>query len=76
MTYQHQLNIVRSVIRRLGGAWQNGSNAEGQNALSSACTDKLRVLGENLLDLMYRVYENGCIRRVCYLFLILYEAVQ
>jgi len=36
-----------------------------QRMLSEACTDKLRVLGESLLDLLlYLVYEIGPVPRV------------
>lgn len=55
ITYQNQLNSIRSVMRRLR-AYKDTS--EPQNSLSSACTDKLRVLGENLLDLLLHLAYN------------------
>lgn len=60
--YQHQLNSVRSVMRRLGA---QKSTTNPQNCLASACTDKLRVLGENLLDLMlYLAYDVTTLPKV------------
>ncbi|XP_046689173.1 baculoviral IAP repeat-containing protein 6-like, partial [Homalodisca vitripennis] len=57
VTYQHQLNSVRSVMRRLGA---HKETTDPKNNLSLACTDKLRVLGENLLDLLlYLAYDVG-----------------
>ncbi|XP_075222220.1 BIR repeat containing ubiquitin-conjugating enzyme isoform X2 [Lycorma delicatula] len=59
VTYQHQLNVVRSVMRRLGAKMQPVSSDLQQN-LVAACTDKLRVLGESLTDLLlYIVYGVG-----------------
>ncbi|XP_046485616.1 baculoviral IAP repeat-containing protein 6 isoform X2 [Neodiprion pinetum] len=58
MTFQHQLNIVRGVWRRLE-SWR-GSQDTPVLSLGSAPTDKLKVLGETLLDiLLYTVYEIG-----------------
>ncbi|XP_015440195.1 PREDICTED: baculoviral IAP repeat-containing protein 6 [Dufourea novaeangliae] len=56
--FQHQLNVVRSVWRRLE-SWKGSQNVPSV-LLANAPTDKLRVLGENLLDiLLYTVYEVG-----------------
>ena len=56
--FQHQLNIVRGVWRRLE-SWR-GSQTVPSASLASASSDKLRVLGETLLDiLLYTVYEIG-----------------
>lgn len=56
--FQHQLNVVRGVWRRLE-SWR-GSQQTSVPSLASAPTDKLRVLGETLLDiLLYTVYEIG-----------------
>ncbi|XP_043273976.1 baculoviral IAP repeat-containing protein 6 isoform X1 [Venturia canescens] len=56
--FQHQLNIVRGVWRRLE-SWR-GSQMAPSVSLTSASSDKLRVLGETLLDiLLYTVYEIG-----------------
>lgn len=56
--FQHQLNIVRGVWRRLE-SWR-GSQVAPSVSLTSASSDKLRVLGETLLDiLLYTVYEIG-----------------
>ncbi|XP_054283105.1 baculoviral IAP repeat-containing protein 6 [Macrosteles quadrilineatus] len=64
ITYQHQLNSVRSVMRRLGSS---SEPPDPNNALTTACTDKLRVLGENLLDLLlFLVYDAVCMpKSVC-----------
>lgn len=69
VTFQHQLNIVRNVIRRLESAQGKVRSLpdvkDTQRMLSEACTDKLRVLGESLLDLLlYLVYEIGPVPRV------------
>lgn len=69
MTFQHQLNLVRNVIRRLESAQGKVHSLpdvkDTQKMLSEACTDKLRVLGEGLLDLLlYLVYEIGPVPRV------------
>nr|XP_033324348.1 baculoviral IAP repeat-containing protein 6 [Megalopta genalis] len=56
--FQHQLNVVHSVWRRLE-SWR-GSRSVPSMLLSNAPSDKLRVLGETLLDiLLYTVYEVG-----------------
>ncbi|XP_054010480.1 baculoviral IAP repeat-containing protein 6 isoform X1 [Hylaeus anthracinus] len=56
--FQHQLNVVRSVWRRLE-SWKGSQNVPTMQ-LSNAPSDKLRVLGETLLDiLLYTVYEIG-----------------
>ncbi|XP_076164518.1 BIR repeat containing ubiquitin-conjugating enzyme isoform X2 [Ptiloglossa arizonensis] len=56
--FQHQLNVVRSVWRRLE-SWKGSQNVP-TILLSNAPSDKLRVLGETLLDiLLYTVYEIG-----------------
>ena len=69
MTFQHQLNLVRNVIRRLecaqGKVHSLPDLKDTQRMLSEACTDKLRVLGESLLDLLlYLVYDIGPVPRV------------
>ncbi|XP_066597963.1 baculoviral IAP repeat-containing protein 6 isoform X2 [Prorops nasuta] len=57
---QHQLNVVRGVWRRLE-IWRGSQNALA-STLTSASSDKLRVLGETLLDiLLYTVYEIGSV---------------
>ncbi|XP_017883088.1 baculoviral IAP repeat-containing protein 6 isoform X2 [Ceratina calcarata] len=48
--YQHQLNVVRSVWRRLE-SWK-GSQTLPTMSLANAPTDKLRALGETLLDII------------------------
>ncbi|CAK9813280.1 Baculoviral IAP repeat-containing protein 6 [Anthophora quadrimaculata] len=61
--FQHQLNIVRGVWRRLE-SWK-GSQTIPTMSLANAPTDKLRALGETLLDiLLLAVYEIGLIPRV------------
>lgn len=65
--FQHQLNVVRSVWRRLE-SWKGSQNVP-TILLSNAPSDKLRVLGETLLDiLLYTVYEIGPVLSVCFLF--------
>lgn len=61
--YQHQLNTIRGVWQRLE-SWRSVESAT-QNTLASASSDKLRILGETLLDiLLYTVYEIGPIPTV------------
>lgn len=56
--FQHQLNVVRGVWRRLE-AWKGLRNAP-TTSFANAPNDKLRILGETLLDiLLYTVYEIG-----------------
>ncbi|XP_026296613.1 baculoviral IAP repeat-containing protein 6 isoform X3 [Apis mellifera] len=56
--FQHQLNVVRGVWRRLE-SWK-GSQTIPTMSLTNAPTDKLRALGETLLDiLLFAVYEIG-----------------
>ncbi|EFN66625.1 Baculoviral IAP repeat-containing protein 6 [Camponotus floridanus] len=56
--FQHQLNIVRGVWRRLE-LWKGLRNVP-TTSFANAPSDKLRVLGETLLDiLLYTVYEIG-----------------
>ncbi|XP_015597939.1 baculoviral IAP repeat-containing protein 6 isoform X3 [Cephus cinctus] len=56
--FQHQLNVVRGVWRRLE-SWRGSQNVPVAS-LASTSSDKLRVLGETLLDiLLYTVYEIG-----------------
>lgn len=56
--YQHQLNIIRGVWQRLE-SWKNSSES-APTTLTTASSDKLRILGETLLDiLLYTVYEIG-----------------
>ncbi|XP_012256631.2 baculoviral IAP repeat-containing protein 6 isoform X2 [Athalia rosae] len=63
MVFQQQLNVVRSVWRRLE-SWR-GSQHVPVPSLASAPTDKLRALGETLLDiLLYTVYEIGPVPRI------------
>ncbi|XP_069689782.1 baculoviral IAP repeat-containing protein 6 isoform X2 [Periplaneta americana] len=69
VTFQHQLNLVRNVMRRLESAQGKVHSlpdlTDTQRMLSEACTDKLRVLGEGLLDiLLYLVYEIGPVPRL------------
>lgn len=69
MTFQHQLNLVRNVMQRLecaqGKVHSLPDLKDTQRMLSEACTDKLRVLGESLLDLLlYLVYDIGPVPRV------------
>jgi baculoviral IAP repeat-containing protein 6 len=69
VTFQHQLNLVRNVMQRLESAQgkvHSLPDIKGTpRMLSEACTDKLRVLGEGLLDLLlYLVYEIGPVPRV------------
>lgn len=69
VTFQHQLNLVRNVMRRLecaqGKVHSLSDLKDTQKMLSEACTDKLRVLGESLLDLLlYLVYDIGPVPRV------------
>ncbi|XP_033217381.1 baculoviral IAP repeat-containing protein 6 isoform X2 [Belonocnema kinseyi] len=61
--FQHQLNVVRGVWRRLE-SWRGPRNVPA-TSLASASSDKLRILGETLLDiLLYTVYEIGPIPSV------------
>lgn len=63
--FQHQLNVVRGVRRRLE-TWK-GSQTASVVSLSSAPTDKLRALGETLLDiLLFAVYDIGPTPSVCF----------
>ncbi|XP_057338600.1 baculoviral IAP repeat-containing protein 6 isoform X3 [Microplitis mediator] len=63
ITFQHQLNIVRGVWRRLE-TWK-GAEIPLTNQLSSVPSDKLRILGETLSDiLLYTLYEIGPIPTV------------
>ncbi|KAK9296171.1 hypothetical protein QLX08_009734 [Tetragonisca angustula] len=56
--FQHQLNVVRGVWRRLE-SWK-GSQTIPTMSLANAPTDKLRALGETLLDILLFVgYEIG-----------------
>ncbi|XP_067212436.1 baculoviral IAP repeat-containing protein 6 isoform X3 [Linepithema humile] len=56
--FQHQLNVVRGVWRRLE-SWRGLRNMPTAS-FTNAPSDKLRVLGETLLDiLLYTVYEIG-----------------
>ncbi|XP_076225750.1 BIR repeat containing ubiquitin-conjugating enzyme isoform X2 [Nomia melanderi] len=56
--FQHQLNVVHSVWRRLE-SWKGSQNVPSM-VLANAPSDKLRVLEETLLDiLLYTVYEIG-----------------
>jgi hypothetical protein len=69
VTFQHQLNLVRNVMQRLecaqGKVHSLPDLKDTQRMLSEACTDKLRVLGESLLDLLlYLVYDIGPLPRV------------
>ncbi|XP_063222017.1 baculoviral IAP repeat-containing protein 6 isoform X2 [Bacillus rossius redtenbacheri] len=69
VTFQHQLNLVRNVMRRLelaqGGAAALPDVSPTPRLLKDMCTDKLRVLGEGLLDvLLYLVYEIGPVPRL------------
>ncbi|XP_035734374.1 baculoviral IAP repeat-containing protein 6-like isoform X2 [Vespa mandarinia] len=58
LMFQRQLNIVHAVRRRLE-SWRGSSNTVALSFVD-APTDKLRVLGETLLDiLLYTVYEIG-----------------
>lgn len=56
ITFQHQLNVVRSVMTRLEVACNPGSNLildpNYHQYFVKASTDKLRVLGEGLLDVL------------------------
>lgn len=70
--FQHQLNVVRGVWRRLE-SWK-GSQTIPTMSLTNAPTDKLRALGETLLDiLLFAVYEIGPIPSVCLLIFIYYN---
>ncbi|XP_032684948.1 baculoviral IAP repeat-containing protein 6 isoform X6 [Odontomachus brunneus] len=61
--FQHQLNIVRGVWRRLE-SWRGLQNVS-TTSFANAPSDKLRVLGETLLDiLLYTVYEIGPVANV------------
>lgn len=68
--YQHQLNIIRGVWQRLE-SWRN-SESNPPTTLVNASSDKLRILGETLLDiLLYTVYEIGPVPTVslfCFIF--------
>lgn len=64
--FQHQLNVVRSVWRRL--EWWRGMRNVPTTSFANAPSDKLRVLEETLLDiLLYTVYEIGPVPSVCIL---------
>lgn len=57
ITFQHQLNVVRSVMARLEAACSSGTDHRIQDFnchqyFVKASTDKLRVLGEGLLDVL------------------------
>uniref|UniRef100_A0A0C9RVJ5 Dual E2 ubiquitin-conjugating enzyme/E3 ubiquitin-protein ligase BIRC6 n=1 Tax=Fopius arisanus TaxID=64838 RepID=A0A0C9RVJ5_9HYME len=56
--FQHQLNVVRGVWRRLE-AWK-GPSSPPNVQLANVPSDKLRILGETLSDiLLYTMYEIG-----------------
>ncbi|XP_011349517.2 baculoviral IAP repeat-containing protein 6 isoform X2 [Ooceraea biroi] len=62
--FQHQLNIVRGVWRRLE-SWRGLRNVP-TTSFANAPSDKLRVLGETLLDiLLYTVYEIDPVPNLC-----------
>ena len=70
--FQHQLNVVRGVWRRLE-SWK-GSQTIPTMSLANAPTDKLRALGETLLDILLFVgYEIGPIPSVCFLIFMYYD---
>lgn len=72
--FQHQLNVVRGVWRRLE-SWK-GSRTIPTMSLANAPTDKLRALGETLLDiLLFAVYEIGPIPSVCFLIFMYYNCI-
>lgn len=65
ITFQHQLNLVRGVWRRLE-SWKGSDTTLTMN-LASIPSDKLRILGETLSDiLLYTMYEIGPVPSVCY----------
>ncbi|KAI5706497.1 hypothetical protein M8J75_008669 [Diaphorina citri] len=56
VTYQHQLNVVKSVIRRLSPPVVTKNDPR----VLAGSSDKLRLIGECLLDsVLYYVYEIG-----------------
>lgn len=70
--FQHQLNVVRGVWRRLE-SWKGSQNVPTMS-LANAPSDKLRVLGETLLDILsFTVYEMGPVASVDFSFLFLLE---
>lgn len=72
--FQHQLNVVRGVWRRLE-SWK-GSRTIPTMSLANAPTDKLRALGETLLDiLLFAVYEIGPIPSVRFLIFMYYNCI-
>ena len=65
--YQHQLNIIRGVWQRLE-SWRSSEIAL-PTTLAGASSDKLRILGETLLDiLLYTVYEIGPVPSVSFFY--------
>lgn len=57
VTYQRQLNMVRSVMLRIeGGLNRNQQQQQQQNSdLSTTCSDKLRTIAESLLDILLTI---------------------
>jgi hypothetical protein len=69
IAFQRQLSIVRHVLVRLKSAHslepQTLDNIS-QQALSEACTDKLRVMADSLLDALLGIaHESGSNRVSC-----------
>lgn len=53
VTYQRQLNMVRSVMCRIEGGINRGQKTRQSNTdLSATCSDKLRTIAESLLDIL------------------------
>jgi hypothetical protein len=63
VAFQRQLSVVRQVLKRLRAAERlnpNSVSADSQHVLSEACTDKLRVMADCLLDtLLGLTHETG-----------------
>lgn len=56
VTYQRQLNMVRSVMFRIENGLNRHKKPRQQNTdLSTTCSDKLRTIAESLLDILLSV---------------------
>lgn len=81
ITFQHQLNIIRSVINRLeaasvGQTHNVNFNIEPSGNLSRLSFDKLRVLSENLVEiLLHFVMENEVSGKIHYVKLCDYKLI-
>ncbi|KAK9728572.1 Inhibitor of Apoptosis domain [Popillia japonica] len=55
VTYQRQINIVRIVMSRIENSLNKASQEVKVNSLAEACTDKLRIISEGLLEVLLSI---------------------